>query len=117
MDAVRFGTKIDKPGFNLFVVGPLEARMKGAVEAVLKEIGSHGLKPSDWVYVQNFAEPRKPIAVELPPGGARRFRDGMRELIDDLKVALPVAFRSEEYPSEPHHQGAAWRRQGCGYRA
>jgi hypothetical protein len=51
MDAVRFGTKIDKPRFNLFVVGPLEARMKGAVEAVLKEIGSHGPKPSNWVYV------------------------------------------------------------------
>jgi len=97
MDAVRFGTKIDKPGFNLFVVGPLEARMKGAVEAVLKEIGSDGPRPSDWVYVQNFAEPHKPIAVELPQGGAPRFRDGMRELIDDLKVALPAAFRSEEY--------------------
>ena len=71
--------------------------MKGAVEAVLKEIGSDGPRPSDWVYVQNFAEPHKPIAVELPQGGAPRFRDGMRELIDDLKVALPAAFRSEEY--------------------
>jgi predicted ATP-dependent protease len=97
MDAVRFGTKIDKPGFNVFVVGPLEARMKGAVEAVLREIAIDGPRPSDWVYVQNFPEPHKPIAVELPAGGAPRFRDGMRELIDDLKVALPAAFRSEEY--------------------
>jgi hypothetical protein len=97
MDAIRLGTKIDKPGFNLFVVGPLEARMKGAVEAVLREIASDRPRPSDWVYVQNFREPHKPIALELPPGGAPRFRDGMRELIEDLKVALPAAFRSEEY--------------------
>lgn len=71
--------------------------MKGAVEAVLREIVSDGPRPSDWVYVQNFPEPHKPIAVDLSPGCAPRFRDGMRELIDDLKVALPAAFRSEEY--------------------
>jgi len=47
MDALRFGTKIDKPGFNLFIVGPLEARMKGAIVALLKEIAGNGPRPSD----------------------------------------------------------------------
>jgi len=46
-DALRFGTKIDKPGFNLFIVGPLEARMKGAIVALLKEIAGNGPRPSD----------------------------------------------------------------------
>ena len=54
-------------------------------------------RPSDWVYVSNFADPRKPVAIELPGGRADEFRDGMHALINDLKTALPAVFQSEDY--------------------
>ncbi len=97
LDAIRFGTLIEKPGFNLFVIGSPEARMRQAVQAVLREAAEKRPQPSDWVYVNNFAEPHKPVAIDLPAGRALAFRAAMRELIDDLKAALPAVFESEDY--------------------
>jgi len=97
LDAIAFGTRINQPGFNLFVIGPNGMRAQRAVEPVLEEAAAARRRPSDWVYVNNFADPRRPVAIELPAGRAGEFRDGMRALIDDLKTALPAVFESEDY--------------------
>lgn len=97
LDAIGFGTQIDKPGFNLVVIGSNDMRMQRAVEPVLKEVARDQPHPSDWVYVNNFKEPNKPIAIELPPARAPQYRDAMQEVIDDLKAALPAVFESEDY--------------------
>jgi predicted ATP-dependent protease len=96
-DAIQFGTRIAKPGFNLFVIGPHGARMQESVKAVLLEEARSRPGPSDWVYVHNFADADKPVAIELPAGRARQFAAEMHELIDDLKTALPAVFQSEDY--------------------
>ncbi len=96
-EAVRFGTQIDKAGFNLFVIGPNGAHMQEAVKAVLEQQARARPSPSDWVYVNNFADPDRPIALELPAGRATAFRDAMHKLVDDLKGALPALFQSEDY--------------------
>src|SRR6516165_2655158 len=62
-DAINFGTRIDKPGFNLFVIGPPGARMHEAVKAVLLEEARTRPSPSDWIYVNNFQDADKPIAI------------------------------------------------------
>jgi predicted ATP-dependent protease len=97
LEAIRFGTEVDQAGFNLFVIGPNGARMQAAVKAVLAEEASARPRPSDWVYVNNFVEPDKPVAIELPAGRARAFQTAMHKLIDDLKTALPAVFQSEDY--------------------
>ena len=97
VEAIRFGTQVSKTGFNLFVIGPSGARMQEAVKAMLAVGASGKPGPSDWVYVNNFAEPDKPIAIELPAGRARNFHDAMHKLIDDLKSALPAVFQGEDY--------------------
>ncbi len=97
LDAIEFGTRIAQPGFNLFVVGPHGMRAQQAVEQVLKEAGGERPRPTDWVYVNNFNDPRKPVAIELPAGRAGEFRDVMHRLIDDLKTSLPAVFASEDY--------------------
>jgi hypothetical protein len=71
LDAISFGTRIEKPGFNLFVIGPSGARMQQAVETVLQEAARKKTRPSDWVYVNNFAETHNPIAIALPAGARR----------------------------------------------
>ncbi|MDJ1158074.1 AAA family ATPase [Chelatococcus sp. SYSU_G07232] len=97
LDAVRFGSRVAKPGFNLFAIGSTGARMHEAVEAMLRATAADRPTPSDWVYVNNFAEPHRPCAIELPAGRAPQFRDAMRCLIEDLKAALPVVFEGEDY--------------------
>jgi len=97
LEAIRFGTQVEKDGFNLFVIGPSGARMQEAVKAVLADEARAGPSPADWVYVNNFDDPDKPIAIELPAGRARDFHVAMHKLIDDLKIALPAVFQSEDY--------------------
>jgi predicted ATP-dependent protease len=97
LKALELGTRIRRPGFNLFVIGSHGARMQRAVESVLKGAPPSETGPVDWVYVNNFADARKPIAIRLPAGRAAAFRDAMHELVEDLKIALPAVFESEDY--------------------
>lgn len=97
LDALEFGTRIARTGFNVFVIGPSGMRAQRAVESVLQAAAGERKRPSDWVYVNNFSDPRKPTAIELPSGRAVEFRDAMHALIDDLKTALPAVFESEDY--------------------
>ena len=96
-EAVGFGAKVDKKGFNLFVIGPNSVGMQEAVKTVLAEDARSRPSPPDWVYVNNFAKPDEPIAIELPSGRAPGFKEAMHKLIEDLKIAAPAAFQSEDY--------------------
>ena len=96
LEAVEFGSKIDKAGFNLSVIGGTGVGMREAVKAMLAKDAAKRPSPPDWVYVNNFAKPDRPIAIELPSGRATGFREAMRKLVEDLKSAAP-AFQSEDY--------------------
>ena len=97
LGTIKFGTQIGKPGFNLFVIGSAGSRMQDVVESILRSSRWDRPAPSDWVYVNNFDDSRRPIAIQLPPGRAVELRDTMQEVIDDLKIALPALFESEDY--------------------
>ena len=51
----------------------------------------------DWVYVNNFAQPHKPLALSLPAGRGQQLRQHMRQLLEELGAAIPAAFESDEY--------------------
>jgi lon-related putative ATP-dependent protease len=55
--------------------------------------------PPDLSYVFNFTEPHKPIAIELPPGEAVKFRGEMAQLVKDLRATMPAMFESANYRS------------------
>jgi lon-related putative ATP-dependent protease len=95
--ALDFGAEVSAPGFNVFVVGASEDSMEGAVKALLRERARQAPPPSDWVYLNNFVTPHRPIAQELPPGRAPAFHDAIRNLVEDLQIAVPAGFESEEY--------------------
>ncbi len=97
LDAIDFGARIGAAGFNLFVIAPNGMRTQPAVERALAAIDGAWRLPSDWVYVNNFKDPRRPLAIALPAGRAAAFAEVMRGLIDDLKTALPAVFESEDY--------------------
>ena len=97
LDAVRFGSAVRQRGFNLFVIGSPELSMQKTVEAMLRNDVQRKAQVFDWVYVNNFGDAHKPVAIRLPVGRAVGFRAAMHELIEDLKSALPGAFQGEEY--------------------
>jgi lon-related putative ATP-dependent protease len=111
LDALRLAAAMGRSGFNLFAIGRPEAGMRQAIHAVLNEAEPPLTPPSDWVYVNNFADARRPQAIALAPGEAPAFRDAMHELIEDLKAAIPAAFESEPYQNELGAINEAFQRQ------
>ena len=100
LGAIEFGTRIQKPGFNLFVIGSPGTRMQEIVDSLLRSSQGDRPAPSDWVYVNNFADARRPTAIRLPPGRAIELRDRMLDVIGDLRIALPALFESEDYQTK-----------------
>ena len=98
--AVEFGVGIERHGYNLFVMGPAGSGRHTLVKQALAERTRGTEKPSDWVYVNNFARSHQPIAIELPAGRGLKLREDMRHLVDELRSTVPAVFESEEYTAK-----------------
>jgi len=111
LDALRFGARMDAPGFNLFVIGAPHAGIDRTVRALLQEKARGEAPPPDWVYVNNFAQGHRPRALCLPSGRGPQFRGAIAELIRDLGAALPAAFESQDYQARRRSIDEAFRRK------
>ena len=100
VEAIDFGATIRQDGYNLYVMGPSGSGKHTAVMAYLKEKTKTAPPPNDWCYVNNFKEPRKPLALALAPGMGMAFRAEMEELVDLLRTTLPAIFESDPYRNE-----------------
>jgi len=67
------------------------------VRAFLERQAANEPAPPDWCYVYDFADARRPRALRLPAGRGRLLRQDLRELVDELKAAIPAIFESEDY--------------------
>jgi lon-related putative ATP-dependent protease len=97
LEALTFGAGIQQKGYNMFVTGAPGAGRHVAVRSFLDRVAAALGAPCDWAYVYDFDNPRKPKALRLESGVALALRDTMRELIDDLRTAIPPLFESEDY--------------------
>jgi hypothetical protein len=52
---------------------------------------------ADWCYVNNFAQPHKPLALKLPSGRGTALQQQLAQQVTYLRAAIPALFESEEY--------------------
>ena len=97
LDALNFGIGIQHDGYNLFVAGSTGLGKHTTINSLLEPRAAAAQVPSDWCYINNFEEPYKPLVLKLPAGNARKLHNDMEQLVDDLVVAIPAAFESEEF--------------------
>jgi lon-related putative ATP-dependent protease len=67
------------------------------IKRLLKGVAAKRSAPSDWCYVNNFAEPRYPIALEFPAGMCPGIKRDMAMLWRDMSMSVVSAFESEQY--------------------
>jgi predicted ATP-dependent protease len=103
LDAIRMAAKIRHHDFNLFVLGNSGSGRHSAVTKILRQEAGNRPVPNDWIYVNNFDAPHKPIAIELAPGLAMRLKMAMETLVDDLANNIPALFDSEDYKTQRRH--------------
>ncbi len=95
--AVHFGIGIRHEGYNLYVMGPPGIGKHTMVGGYLKQIAGSQPQPSDWCYVNNFDQPHKPRALELPHSRGQELSVDMEQFIEELTNALPATFESDDY--------------------
>ncbi|MDH3743370.1 MAG: AAA family ATPase, partial [Hyphomicrobiales bacterium] len=97
LDALEFGTGLNASGYNIFVLGAPGSGRHNAVRRFLNDKAATMPAPDDWVYVHNFEETHRPLALRLKSGEARRFAEDLDAMVDGLKTAMPAVFETEDY--------------------
>jgi lon-related putative ATP-dependent protease len=97
IEAIRFGVRIDRPGYNIFALGPMGAGKNTLVHRYAQARAAEEPPPDDWCYVNNFDQTSKPRALRLPAGKGKQFSQDMKHLVEELQTTLSSAFESEEY--------------------
>jgi lon-related putative ATP-dependent protease len=96
-EAVRFGTGMQREGYNIFALGPPGTGKRTLVTQFFQERASLEPAPDDWCYVHNFEQDHRPKAIRLPPGCGIEFQKDMEGFVEELRNSLSAAFESDEY--------------------
>lgn len=99
-DAIELAVGMDREGYNLFVMGPAGCGRHTLVRQRIEARAGEAPRPADWVYVNNFAQPHRPIAIELPPGRGAGLNADMTRLVEELRSNIPAVFEGDEYRSK-----------------
>ena len=95
--ALEFGVAMPNPGYNIYVMGePGLGRLSMVTNHLYALVQSLPAPPS-FAYVDNFDNPREPVAVELPAEYGQVFSKDIEKLIDNLLATFPAAFESPTY--------------------
>lgn len=100
ISAVELGINIKSRGYNLFCLGPEGTGKTSLVTRILEKEGKLRATPDDWVYVYNFDEPHKPLAINFPAGKAVAFARDMDDFSYSLEHDLPHVVKDELYEEQ-----------------
>ena len=98
--ALEFGLNVDVKGYNLYLEGPTGVGKTMYTKKYLEVISKKKKVPTDWCYIYNFTNPNEPIAVSLPAGQGKEFRDTMEQFIKDIKNDIKSTFSNEDFEIE-----------------
>ncbi|MDG4575898.1 MAG: AAA family ATPase [Defluviicoccus sp.] len=96
-EALRLALGMKAAGYNLFALGPSGVGKFTFVRHAVEQAARRWPTPPDWCYINNFAEPHRPKALELPSGRGRPLQQEAERLIEELQQAIPAAFETDEY--------------------
>jgi lon-related putative ATP-dependent protease len=111
VESLRFGLRVERDGYNIFVLGPLGSHRHTLVGELAAERANEKDAPDDWCYVNNFQNPERPRALRLPSGKGAGFCAEMRALIGEIRLAIPAAFEGDDYRNQRKELEAGSQRE------
>ena len=98
--ALEFGIQVNVKGYNLYLEGPSGVGKTMYTKNYLESIAKKKKAPSDWCYIYNFDNPNEPIAVELPAGQGKEFKEAMDGFIKEIKKDIKKTFNADDFEKE-----------------
>ena len=98
--ALEFGIQVDVKGYNLYIEGPSGVGKTMYTKNYLDKIAAKKKTPSDWCYIYNFDNPNEPIAVSLPAGQGKQFKEDMAGFIKEIRKDIQKTFNADDFEKE-----------------
>ena len=98
--ALEFGLQVDVKGYNIYIEGPSGVGKTLYTKNYLNKLASKKKVPSDWCYIYNFDNPNQPIAVELPAGQGKEFKEAMEGFIKEIRKDIRKTFNNDDFEKE-----------------
>lgn len=95
--SVEAGIALPYSGYNIFAVGTAGLGKRTMIKRLLRQHAKTMQTPNDWVYVNNFKNPRQPIALELPAGQGPKFQALLHQSWQTTLKQLERRFTAESY--------------------
>ncbi len=95
--AITLGLSMDSPGYNIFLTGFVGTGRNTTIRHVLDRFDRASRTPPDLVYVHDFDDPDRPVALFLPASWGRRLARRVREVLRHLEREIPAAFEGRVY--------------------
>ena len=100
LKALEFGINVNVKGYNLYLEGPSGVGKTMYTKNYLDVIAQKRKVPNDWCYIYNFQNPNEPIAVSLPAGQGREFKESMDGFIQEVKKDIKKTFNADDFEKE-----------------
>ncbi|WP_084604529.1 Lon protease family protein [Desulfonatronum thioautotrophicum] len=97
LHALELGLNISKKEYNIFVVGEPQLGRTYLVQNFLLPRAAQRNTPPDWIYVYNFEDPDRPLAVSLPSGSAKGFKTELTAVVNRIRDEVPNRFAQDQY--------------------
>ena len=98
--ALEFGLQVNVKGYNLYLEGPSGVGKTMYTKNYLDKIAAKQKPPHDWCYIYNFDNPNEPIAVDLPAGQGKEFKEAMEGFIKEIKKDIKKTFNNDDFEKE-----------------
>ncbi len=98
--ALEFGVNVDVKGYNIYMEGPSGTGKTMYTKNYLDSISTKKKVPCDWCYVYNFENPNEPVAIPLPAGQGKEFKNSMDGFIKEIKKDIKKTFNAEDFEKE-----------------
>ena len=98
--ALQFGLQVDVKGYNIYIEGPSGVGKTMYTKNYLNKISKKQKTPCDWCYIYNFDNPNEPIAVSLPAGQGKEFKEAMDGFILEIKKDIKKTFNADDFEKE-----------------
>jgi predicted ATP-dependent protease len=112
LEALDLGAGIAHRNYHIYAAGLEGTGRLSLLRDALQQRVDGERTPSDWVYVNNFAEADRPLAIDFSAGRGAEFRDAIQEFVHKLVEAIPRAFREEDFSREKERLRSEYRKRG-----
>lgn len=95
--SVEAGIALPYSGYNIFAVGTAGLGKRTMIKRLLQQHAKTMPTPDDWVYLNNFKNPRQPIALRFPAGQGVKFQNALQQTWQIILKQLERRFSAESY--------------------